>query len=207
MKDQALEKPRRRGRPRSFDKGVALEAMTEVFWSRGFSASSLDELSGAAGIARPSLYAAFGDKEAMYLSSLRAFAAKVQASMTPALSCDHDLEGALRALFTATLELYAGPTADQRGCLVVCTATAEAAANPRIQAALREVLNAMDQSLAALLRAARDRGELGIEQDVDGLALMLSAVLHSLAVRSRAGEDRAALEHLAKTAIRLVVPP
>src|SRR5436305_11688626 len=65
---------RRRGRPRAYDREAALGAIRDVFWYRGFSASSLDDLAAAAGMSRPSLYGAFGDKREMYLATLQMFA-------------------------------------------------------------------------------------------------------------------------------------
>ena len=61
---------RRRGRPRSFDEGEVLEKARGVFWDLGYAATSLDDIVRATGLNRPSLYAAFGDKHALYMAAL-----------------------------------------------------------------------------------------------------------------------------------------
>ena len=70
-----------RGRPRSFVADEVLERVRAVFMEKGFSAASLDDLAAAAGLNRPSLYAAFGDKEQLYLHTLNRYGAQSVAGM------------------------------------------------------------------------------------------------------------------------------
>ena len=62
--------PKRRGRPRDYDRQAALQRATDAFWKSGYSGTSLDSLTTATGMNPPSLYAAFGNKRALYLESL-----------------------------------------------------------------------------------------------------------------------------------------
>jgi TetR/AcrR family transcriptional regulator, copper-responsive repressor len=196
-----------RGRPRSFDLDHALDRACEVFWTRGFSAASLDELSEAMGIARPSLYAAFGDKEQLYAAATARFRAQMSALYVDALRT-HPTSGrdALHAFLTSAIDRYtSGDTA--RGCLAVCTATVEAPMHPRVRATLGEIVIELDDAFTRTLRAARDRGELGDDDDLATLGKLLSATLHSIAIRARAGVAKPELAQLARGALDIVFGP
>src|SRR6187549_1936690 len=88
----------RRGRPPSYDRDVALRAILDVFWDRGFSAASLDDIGAAAAMNRPSLYGAFGDKRDMYLAALRMFSMESGREMQMALEA-RTLREALEAFY------------------------------------------------------------------------------------------------------------
>src|SRR6204780_4587362 len=75
--------PRRRGRPRAFEPETALTQAMDVFWQGGFAATSLDDLSAATGLNRPSLYGAFGDKRAIYLQAYRQYRKRVNETFAP----------------------------------------------------------------------------------------------------------------------------
>ncbi len=200
---------RGRGRPRSFDEEEALARITDLFWSQGYSSTSLDAISRASGVRRPSLYATFGDKEALYLRAVGAFVERIQASLAASGGAESRLEQQLTALFASLLALYEtddGSGTGALGCLVVCTAPTGAVEQPRIREALRAVLDRIDLRLTDLLTRARDRGELTATADVEGLAAVLAGTAHSLALRARAGASHERLEHIAATAIGLVVP-
>src|ERR1041384_4755004 len=77
----AIPAPKRRGRPRAYEPEVALARALDVFWKEGFAATSLDDLSAATGMNRPSLYGAFGDKRALYIKSYRSYRDEARAAM------------------------------------------------------------------------------------------------------------------------------
>jgi AcrR family transcriptional regulator len=91
MRDGTESTSKPRGRPRAFEPSDALDALTKVFWTHGFAAASLDALAASAGVNRPSLYAAFGDKRTMYLRAIEKVAAGLEASMTRVLAGDRPL--------------------------------------------------------------------------------------------------------------------
>lgn len=195
----------RRGRPRGFDEGQALAGLTETFWVRGFAAASVDELAAAAGINRPSLYAAFGNKQAMYLRVIASFAEKLEATLAATLSVDLPVAQGLAALYEASIALYLSGEPHPRGCLAVCTATSAALDEPEIKQALARVLRTMDRALHKRLKLARDAGELTRDANPRARALLASSALHSLAIRARAGESRATLRLLADAAVKAVM--
>lgn len=185
--------PRPRGRPRTFDDAAVLAALLEVFWDKGFAAASVDDLERAAGIGRPSLYAAFGDKRTMYLRALAAFEARMAGHLAPALDPSVPLRSGMRDFLMRALDIYAGSPRVQRGCLVFGTAAAEAPDDPGIRATLAAAVERLDSVLQARFAAAARQGELRTGASAGGLAAATAALLHSLALRARAGISRARL--------------
>src|SRR5271157_5714 len=103
---QAENPPRRRGRPRAFEPDAALARAMDVFWREGFAATSLDELSAATGLNRPSLYGAFGDKRALYIQAYRHYREHVRDTFAPLLSTDAPIREKLKRILITALDLY-----------------------------------------------------------------------------------------------------
>jgi AcrR family transcriptional regulator len=185
---------------------VALRAIRDVFWDRGFSAASLDDIGAAAGMNRPSLYGAFGDKREMYLAALRLFAAESGREMQQALEAP-TLREALEAFYTQAIQEYVSGKAGARGCLVVCTAVTEATFDPTIRAALAEILAEVDSVVAVRIARAQDEGDRCAAGDPKVLARVATGVLHSLAVRARAGARRSELLTIARAMADLLAGP
>src|SRR3974377_538644 len=114
---------RPRGRPRSYDPGVALRRALETFWTQGYSGTSLDDLAAATGMNRPSLYAAFGDKQSLYLKTLEDYWEQSLRAMRGFLSCGEPLAAALMRVCDAALSLYYPADGPPRGCFGIGTAT------------------------------------------------------------------------------------
>src|SRR5277367_951747 len=118
---------RRGGRPRKFDEATALRAMQRRIWTTGLSGVSLDGIARSAGLNRPSLAAAFGDKDTIYAKAAAQYVAMMDARMNVAIRIS-DLGAALTAAFDAAIDIYTNDGPD--GCFVLCTAPAEALTNP-----------------------------------------------------------------------------
>jgi AcrR family transcriptional regulator len=198
---------KRRGRPPAYVPEVALARATKAFWESGFAATSLDDLAAATGMNRPSLYGAFGDKHALYLKALTAYWEAGRTAIADALAPDRPLREGLRRVYTAALDLYFPRNGQPRGCFLIGTGTTEAMRDGEVRATLAEALREIDAAFEARLRLGQDRGELAAEADADILAKLAGAVLHTLALRSRAGESRAELEVLADGAVALICGP
>ena len=197
------DNPKRRGRPPAYDPEKALAGARDVFWSAGYEASSLDDLSAAMAMNRPSVYGAFGDKEALYLKTLARYRDDSLAAMRAALDPARPLrEGLARVYAAAIATNLAGPPA--RGCFLIGTATTEAVGKAEVRDVLRESLQAFDRAIEDRLALAARQGEFGPGTDTAALAVIASAIMHSLAVRARAGESRAELEALARGGIDLI---
>lgn len=195
-----VHETRRRGRPRSFDPDKALAAIVEVFRAKGFAAASLDDLSARTGLSRPSLYAAFGDKLAMYLAALEAFAAQARKTAGPALLVPQTVESALIGFYDAMLDLYLSEDVVMRGCLIYATASA-ACETPQIRARLATSLESLDTIMRTRF------AELCPAASEDALAAAAEAAantLTGLSTRARAGNSRTELRKAARRAARLI---
>ncbi|MBE1207825.1 TetR/AcrR family transcriptional regulator [Aminobacter carboxidus] len=194
----------KRGRPIEYDRDLTLQRAGDLFWSVGFGASSLDALSEATEMTRPSLSGAFGDKEALYIATLERYRDTSAAAMTTILSAARPLRTELAEVYTKSTDSYLAPDDAARGCLLIGTASVEAVHRPAVRQVLQQSLGMFNAILEERLRKAIAQGELGAGADAAGLASVASAVMHSLAVRARAGEPRAALDLLSKAAIDLI---
>src|SRR6185369_15952319 len=194
--------PKRRGRPRAYDPQIALARAAAQFWKAGYDGTSLDDLVGATGMNRPSLYAAFGDKRAIYLKTLDYYMEEGQALARAALAGDPPLREFLARFYGKALDLYYGD--GPRGCYTVGTAAVAAVADAEVRNFLAARVRNADDFLRKQIEKGKERGEISRDADPAALAYLATATLHTLAVRSRAGMPRKELEALAKAAIAVI---
>jgi TetR/AcrR family transcriptional regulator, copper-responsive repressor len=198
------QSPRPRGRPRAYDADTALAQAMGAFWQLGYSATSLEQLSDATDMNRPSLYAAFGDKRALYLQTLDRYTERSKQQIAQALDPELSLAEGLRRFYEAALVAYLPSGDPARGCYLISTAVTEAVADEEVRARLASALREFERMLEARIRLAGEAGEIDAQGDSHSLATIASAVLYMLAIRSRAGESRNVLRGIAATAIELI---
>lgn len=201
----APEQPKRRGRPRAYEPGVALGKALDLFRTQGFAATSLDDLSEATGMNRPSLYGAFGDKRELYIKSYQRYREDARASMVEIFRQEMPVRQRLERIFASALNIYLSGESGPRGCFTVVTAASEAVSDPDIRAMVIEGLNELDKAFASCFRRAKEKGELPESADPAVLAQLASATVHSIAIRSRARVSRKELEAIVKGAIDVMV--
>lgn len=190
----------RGGRPRKFKEAEALAKMQRLLWTTGLSGASLDSIARSASLNRPSLAAAFGDKDAIYAKAAEQYAAMMDARLSEAIRIV-DLSASLNAMFAAAIDVYT--TDGPGGCFVLCTAPAEALTNPVCRAILEKSLETIDAVF--LRRLEMERGQMKANStDLPLLASLLGATLHSVALRARVGWSPRRLRGLANAAIRQV---
>ncbi len=195
----------RRGRPRGYDADAALDAALGVFWSKGYAATSLDDLTDAMAMSRPSVYAAFGNKQAIYRAAVDRYIATLGATFLEPLRQHSRLRDGLVGFFDAVIAVVGG-SHGPRGCIVACTLPAEAEGSDEARAQLAQILASIDAALTARLRLARAAGELGAQAEPESLAQVLVSGMLALSLRGRAGAKPADLRRLARTFVDLVVP-
>jgi len=200
--EQAPKRPR--GRPRAYDADEALERARDTFWKRGYSATTLDDLSEATGMNRPSLYGAFGDKRALYLATLERYIAANREAMDRELAAPMPLRDALMRIYDLALSLYFRADGAAQGCFLVGTAAVEAVNDDEVRDILGKGLLAFDESFEARIRRAQDEGELDRAADPKILSQVASAILHTLALRSRAGDERSVLRATAEAGVAML---
>jgi AcrR family transcriptional regulator len=190
--------PKPRGRPRGFDPADALKAASERFRTRGYAGTSLDDLVEATGLARPSLYAAFGDKRALYLAALDRTIERVGRSFDTLIASDLPLRESLAAMFRFVIDGYLTGESGPSGCIMISTSAASAVDDAEVRERLAAFLAIEDERIEALLAARGDA-------DAYPHARLVTAVIHSLSVRARAGATREELDAIAQACINLIV--
>lgn len=195
-----IEKEARpRGRPRGFITSEVLERVRDVFIAKGFAAASLDELCAAAGLNRPSLYAAFGDKEQLYISMLRHIGEKSVEAMDTVLSTPDPIEQRLGRIYKGAIDIYTKPP-NRPGCIVVGTATVESLSHPAIGAAANQILASFEKAF--------ERGF--INSDLKPVpspaerASMAGAIMTATGIRARLGVPAAELRTFTKSMIPVI---
>jgi TetR/AcrR family transcriptional regulator, copper-responsive repressor len=195
--------PKRRGRPRAYQPEIALGKVLDLFRKDGFAATSLDDLSAATGMNRPSLYGAFGDKRELYIKSYQRYRADARAAMSEIFRDEMPIRKRLQRIYAVALDIYLSGEAP-RGCFTVMTAASEAVSDPEIRAMVLEGFSELDKAFAACFQRAKAKGELLPSADPAVLAQLASATIHTLAVRARARVPRRELEAIVKGAIEVL---
>lgn len=201
----AANPPKRRGRPRAYEPEIALGKALDLFRKQGFAATSLDDLSEATGMNRPSLYGAFGDKRELYIKSYQRYREEARAAMVDIFRQEMPVRQRLERIFASALNIYLSGETGPRGCFTVVTAASEAVGDPEIRAMVLEGLNELDKAFASCFRKAKEKGELPESADPAVLAQVASATVHTIAIRSRARVPRKDLEAIVKGAIDVMV--
>ncbi len=198
------EPKRPRGRPRAYDPEAALAKATASFWRAGFAGTSLDELSAATGMNRPSLYGAFGDKRELYLATLDRYVTQSRATMEEALADDVPIAVALQRVYDRALALYFSDADAPLGCFLIGTAATEAARDADVRTKLGAGLRTLTAAFETRLRLAQTRREIGTDVAAALLADIAASILYAVALRARAGDSRASLRAFSRAATALL---
>jgi AcrR family transcriptional regulator len=197
-----VENSNPRGRPRSYDPDAVLDCAAEVFWANGFAGTSLDELSAAMGMGRPSIYNAFGDKEALFLRTLERFRDTIGASPLQALRAGASVREGLSGFFRQIVE-YATADASHLGCLLGSVAVVTDL--PSVRTFLGNNLAELEAEIVEHLSAAVERGELPRGYPTEQGARRTVNAMLSLSARARLGTPPADLLDDAADATRQVL--
>jgi TetR/AcrR family transcriptional regulator, copper-responsive repressor len=189
-----------RGRPRSFDPDEALQRAAERFRTYGFAGTSLDELSEATGLARPSLAAAFGDKRALYIAAIERLMARVERQLIRLGEAGLPPRELVERLLLGAINLYLTGSDGPEGCLIINTAATQAASDPLVREKVGAFLKVEDDRIAELLAAAGSPAP-------EAQGRLVASVLHSLSVRARAGAPREELEQVVRDCVDLIAGP
>lgn len=197
MVQKTDDTPRKRGRPRGFDQGEVLKAASERFRTHGYAATSLDDLVEATGLARPSLYAAFGDKKAIYLATLERASERVDRSFASLIALGLPIGESLAQMLRFTIQGYLSGETGPSGCIMISTSATSAVDDADVRAKLAAFLAIEDKRVEELLTAGGD-------PQAKAHARIVTSVMHSLSVRARAGASAAELDAIAADCVALV---
>lgn len=190
------------GRPRSFDRDAAVGRFVDLFWSRGYAGTSVDELQALIGVKRGSFYAAFGDKDGAYLAALERYVSVTTATNLEILSGT----GSPRAGLAAFLRFAGRFLSDNRGrgCLLLTAIAQPPPVGEVAAAALRKTSASLMSRVAAAARAAAKRGELGSAESPEGIGAYVIGVLLGLNAMARTGSRPRTIRAMAETAAALL---
>jgi TetR/AcrR family transcriptional repressor of nem operon len=188
-------------RPREFDPDAALERAMQVFWTKGYEATSLDDLCEATGLGRSSLYAAFGDKHALLLRSLDRYEEISAARIAAALARPLPIRESIAALLGEFIEkIAAGP--GRRGCFIGNCAAELARHDREALGRVRRSLERTEAQFRTALDRARSRGELPPRANPTALARFFASGIHGLRLVGKTNPDRAVLNDIAAVMLR-----
>lgn len=190
-----------KGRPREFDVDEALAAALRVFWTKGYEGASLSDLTEAMGITRPSLYAAFGNKEALFRKALDLYEREKLAYVGEALKAPSS-RGVAERLLRGALEMQTSDS-EPRGCLRVISSMTCGAEAESVRADLIERRASSQQALRDRMARAKEEGDLPPGTDVDGITNYLGAILQGMAVQAGSGAGSKQLEELVNTSLAM----
>ncbi|MDA3643196.1 TetR/AcrR family transcriptional regulator [Saccharopolyspora indica] len=176
------------GRPRSFDRAAALRAAMELFWERGYEATSLTDLTTAMGISSPSLYAAFGSKENLFRETIALYGSDDEEKRSRLQECSTAREW-IEAKLRDNADDYVDP-GTPRGCMVVLAATNCSPGNQRVQDFLAECRKGDQQEVRARLDRAVAEGDIPEGADLAAIASFYVTVLQGLSIQARDGCSR-----------------
>ena len=188
------------GRPRGFDRDAALEAAMLLFWRKGFAATSMSDLCDAMGISSPSLYAAFGSKEALYLEAVEYYARTIGPPVWDKLAEGATARAGIEKLLIAWTESLPKSRATPAGCMALLAAVGDEWPATIVRV-VKKVRLEMLGTLRSRLETAVAKGELPASTDIDGLSRFYLSVFQGMAVQAKDGATSAELRAVAAAAI------
>jgi AcrR family transcriptional regulator len=188
------------GRPAAFDKDAALDVAMRLFWERGYEGTSMADLSHAMGVHPSSIYAAFGDKRALFALTAKRYADVPAQYMTRALE-QPTFRGFVLAAFNNTVE-FLGSKEHPSSCFTLTGAISRGVDTEPAKILMTEMRLRNEAAIKARLLKARKAGEFPKEENVDDYTRYLSSLLSGLAIQAANGSTRAELKRTAEVALR-----
>lgn len=192
---------RPRGRPRAFDRTAALEQATRLFWQKGYEATSIADLTRVMRIGSPSLYAAFGSKEALYAEALRNYGATNEHLIWSAFRSARTARAAVLAFLENSAAALTGSVSDvPRGCMVTLSSVGSEG-HAELGALVREARATTFDRLEARLRRGVEEGEIAPSADLHALARFVQTVQAGMSILARDGASGAELKAVSAIAM------
>jgi TetR/AcrR family transcriptional regulator, copper-responsive repressor len=200
LKEQ--KEPRRRGRPRGFDERAVVDAAQALFWKDGAGGVSLDQLSVATGLHKPSIYGAFGGRAGLYVAALDAYIDRGAPDVSGALAA-RPLSEALRAFYNADLDVFCARQ-HAPGCFLIGTAIDAAADSEEVRERVDTVFAGLRRTLRRRVETGVADGDLPADADVEAITEIVFATHVALAVAARSGCPRRELTTRFESIVRLI---
>jgi AcrR family transcriptional regulator len=188
------------GRPRGFDRDTALLAAMRTFWAQGYEGTSIQDLVGAMGVNKPSLYSTFGCKEEIFQEAVKLYDRLEGRATSQSLNQATTAYEAVETMLRSNARAYSAEEGP-RGCMSVLSSLLGAPENERVRAFLAE--NRLNGEMALRDRLARGvvEGDLSSFANIDRLAAFYTTVLEGLSIQARDGASREKLNTIIDTAM------
>ena len=182
---------------------MALRRARDTFWHGGFAATSLDDLAAGMRMNRPSIYAAFGDKRALYRVAVADYAETSIAWLESALTPERSLRDGLSSVYRHARDFYLAGDDGARGCFLLGTAVTESTSDDEVRQIVEATMSAFTTTFTKRFERAEREGELSPHAP-DALAQIATATLNTLSVRARTGAQRDVLDGLIDAAVEVI---
>ncbi len=190
-------------RPKEFDTDVALDEAMDLFWSKGYEATSMSDLVGHLGLARQSVYDTFGDKHAIYMAALLRYCEQRLAWMLPLFRSQRPVRAILRDYLEHAIEA-ALKNERPRGCMLINAAVGLPLEDEEARKVVSDTMKTAGREMVAMLQRARERGEIGTHQDPAALGRFFASVMTGIIVLSKTTQNRQALQDVAEVALKVL---
>ncbi|MCB2100572.1 MAG: TetR/AcrR family transcriptional regulator [Rhodobacterales bacterium] len=190
-------------RPREFDLDMALDQAMQVFWAKGYEATSLGDLTDAMGVSRSSFYQAFGSKHDLYLSALDRYGDLSVSRLETQLDCGATVRNAIASVFDALIDRAMAPDGNC-GCLLGNTAVERARHDPEAQVRVTAALDRIERAYREAVQRGQARGEIAADRDAGALARYFVSSANGLQVIAKARPDRQVLEDIKQTVLSIL---
>ncbi len=187
-------------RPREFNPDEALEQAMQAFWSKGYEATSLSDLTRAMGISRSSFYETFGSKHALFLDAIERFGDTTVERSVAGLEGDGPARAAIAQVFGRIVD-NAIARGDRRGCFVCNCATEVSPHDPEAAARVAACHGRNEAAFQAAVTRGQRAGEIADDRDPRALARYFTSSLNGLGVMTKAKPDRAALDDVVRVVL------
>ncbi|WP_336489896.1 TetR/AcrR family transcriptional regulator [Methylobacterium nigriterrae] len=199
----AITPHRSKGRPRTFDRELALRRALEVFWKRGYEPATMGELCAAMGINPPSLYAAFGNKASLFMEAVKHYETTYWAVPWQKLAAEPNMRRAMEHFLldaAAVLSSLDAPC----GCMVVLSTANVSPEAQDVHDAMRALREVSRTNFRQRLERALKAGDLPVGADVEALAAVFTTLLQGMSVQARDGAPREELERIARASLAML---
>ena len=190
------------GRPRTFDREEALKKAMLVFWEKGFEGATMADLIAAIGMKAPSVYAAFGNKDALFREAVELYKGQVEQGPLKALSESPSILDALESSLSESVKMLSGPEASS--CLIMAGAINCAPEHQEHVQHLRDLRAGYKGALRKRFAQAIEDGQLIEGTDPDDLAEFYFGFIHGLALRAKDGSTKKELQSSCKFALQVL---
>ncbi len=190
-------------RTKQFDTDAVVTSAMEVFWSKGYEATSIQDLVDAMGINRGSLYGAFGDKAGLFEASVRRYQQDAPSQRLVENAADGAPREEIELFFSSLLERALAP-GGHRGCLIINSIAELSARDIELAARLKDGVRRLEDALCTLVRRGQDAGDIARGRDPRAAARALQALAHGLILLSKTNPGEDTLGDIAGTALSLL---